>query len=196
MPVNPASGAFWEASPTEQDAAAVAEASPTEQDAAAVAEEESRPPTKKPRNVTGSASSAPAENFDWGTVRITGLNLPHVAVATPPAADGPGGVLDEAVLEALRNWYVHKFNAPKSPDTLEIEATAKGEVVRCSLDWDVCSDEVARLFRSGSHSLGDLQPVVIATYGSEKILQLPQVYTQHHMPTAGDDPRSLVELGE
>ena len=275
MPFNPASGAFWEASPAEQDAAPAAEASPTQdaaaaaeanpthallvasfgakiaatmmqasptQDAAAAAEEyrhfhgpsPTTPPIKNPLIGTSSASSAPAENFDWGTARITGLNLPQVEVATPPAtppikkprigtssassapaenfdlpqvavaappatppaADGPGGVLDEAALEAVRNWYVHKFNAPKSPETLEIEATAKGEVVRCSLDWGVCSDEFARRFRSGSHSLGDPQPMEIATHGSEKILQLPRVYTQHHIPTAGADPRSLCELSE
>ena len=206
---------MMQASPT-QDAAAAAEASPT-QDAAVVVE----------------ATSAPAENFDWGAVRITGLNLPQVEVATPPAtppikkpridtssassapsenfdlpqvavappatppaADGPGGALDEAALDALRDWYVHKFNAPNSPKTFEIAATAKGEVVRCSLDWGVCSDEFARRFRSGSHSLGDPQPVEIATHGSEKILQLPRVYTQHHIPTAGADPRSLCELSE
>ena len=151
------------------------------------------PPIKKPRIDASSASSAPAENFDGEAAHITGLNLPQVA-ATPPAADGPGGVLDEAALDALRNWYVHKFNAPNSPKTLEIVATAKGEVVRCSLDWGVCSDEFARRFRSGSHSLGDPQPVEIATHGSEKILQLPRVYTQHHIPTAGADTRSLCEL--
>ena len=130
MSFSPQTHARWVASFGVEIAATMMQTSPT-QDAAAEAI-----PTQ---GAAAEATSAPAENFDWGAVRITGLNLPQVEVATPPAtppikkpridtssassapaenfdlpqdasppasppaADGPGGVLDEAALDALRN---------------------------------------------------------------------------------------------
>ncbi len=138
MPFHPPSGAFWGASPTEDASAPIEET--TEQDAAVAASEEylhlhgpEPPPTKKPRTATDSASSSSTDTLNWDNLRITGLQLPVVASGAPAAEETEPGALDESASEALRNWYVHKLVSPKGPKTLELEAAARAEVVRCSL---------------------------------------------------------------
>ncbi len=51
-----------------------------------------------------------------------------VAVPIPPAADGPGGMLDEVAFDTLRIWYECKFVSPKTPKALELGAAARKEV--------------------------------------------------------------------